>query len=215
MSLGLVNLNICRHTRVSAAGTAVCAWVSGIHRVSGVQPEHVCVVVIPQRHDKDHTCINGLLDGVQSPLLQEVGAILSGRNPITAEIIGDAVVLEIRSWAEEVVSAQPVRLDVAAVLVAEALEAVLAVVTAISAFAASLLSRRAAVHGVGSGHLVCLPEVNLCAAASVLANSGVLIGLTWDPVLHVSLAIDELQVMRALGITVSETHLGAGIAILG
>merc|ERR1712232_403521 len=93
VGVSLIHLNICRHTRVSAASATVCTWVGGAHWVSGVQPEHVCIVIIPQGHDKNHTCINGLLDGIQASLLQEVCAVLRDRNPITAEVISDCVVL--------------------------------------------------------------------------------------------------------------------------
>merc|ERR1719502_821738 len=210
------------------------------------------------------SCVDGLLDGVQTSLLQKVGAVLRGCNPITAEVISDRVVLlsvdrvawvldglavllvellhlyqlamitaiigdelcgdsdwlgavdlEVGSWTKEIVDAQPVWLDVATVLVAEALEAILTVVTAVSAVTAGLLTWRARVHGVSSSHLVCLPQVNLCAATSVLASACVLVCFTWDPLLHVGLTVDELQVMGALGIAVTETHLGAGVAVLG
>merc|ERR1712127_324905 len=118
---------------------------------------------------------------------------------ICDELCGDrdrlgAVNLEVGSWTEEVVGAQPVWLDVATVLVAEALEAVLTVVTTVRAVTASLLTWRARVHRVSSGNLVCLP---------------------WDPILHVGLTVDELQVMRALGIAITKAHLGTGVAVLG
>merc|ERR1712070_978472 len=60
----LVNLHIFWGTGVSAAWTTVRARLAAVHRVSGVQPEHVCVVVIPQRHDKHNTCVDGLLHSV-------------------------------------------------------------------------------------------------------------------------------------------------------
>merc|ERR1712070_1033127 len=85
------SLSICRHTRVNAASTTVRSWLRTIGGVGAVQPEHVCVVVIPQRHDKNHTCIDSLLDSVQSALLQKIRAILGGGNPVTAEVIGDGV----------------------------------------------------------------------------------------------------------------------------
>ena len=59
-----------------------------------------------------------------------------------------AVNLEVRTWTEEVVGAQPVRLDVATVLVAHAFEAVLAVDATIRGIAASLLPRGTGVHRV-------------------------------------------------------------------
>merc|ERR1739848_916125 len=92
MSISLISLHIGRVTCVSSTVTAHGAWVRGAHWVSAVQPKHVCIVVIPQRHHENHACVNGLLDGVQSALLQEIRAILGGCNPISAKLVSDGVV---------------------------------------------------------------------------------------------------------------------------
>merc|ERR1712224_212688 len=169
--ISLIFLHIRGHAGVGAAGTTVGSWLSAVGGVGAVQPEHVCIVVIPQGHDKDHACVDGLLHGIQSSLLQKVRTILSGRDPVTAKVIGDAIMglaidcvcrvlnglavlfvelphlhefamigaivcdelrghrdrlsainLEVGARTEEIVRAQPVRLDVAAVLVAHAAE---------------------------------------------------------------------------------------------
>jgi len=198
MSIGLLRLDILWLTRVRRASTPHCAWVSGANWVSGVQPQHVGVVVIPQGHHEHHTSVDGLLDGAEPSLVFEVRAILSSCHPIIAEIICDGVVgvavdsvrwvfnrlavlrvellhfhklamvsaivcdelrghldrlcaihLEIRAWAEEVVHAQPVRLDVAAVLVAHALEPVVTVVATVGARTPSLITWGASMHRIG------------------------------------------------------------------
>merc|ERR1712216_182397 len=176
-------------------------------------------MVVPQGHDENHSCVNGLLHGVEPALLQEIRTVLGDCDPVSTEVIGDgamllsvhgvcgvldslaillvelphlrklavvgtivgdelsghsnglgAIDLEIGPWTEEVVRAQPVWLDVATVLVAQAAEAILTIVAAVNTLAASLLARRARVHSVGHGHLVCLPDVDLRAATSVLAG---------------------------------------------
>jgi hypothetical protein len=58
-------------------------------------------VVIPERHHKHHSSIDGLLDGTQATLLLEIRAVLCGCNPVIAEIICDGVVviaIDIVSW---------------------------------------------------------------------------------------------------------------------
>merc|ERR1739848_566226 len=92
MSISLISLHIGRVTCVSSTVTAHGAWVRGAHWVSAVQPKHVCIVVIPQRHHENHACVNGLLHGVQAALLQKIGAILGGCNPVSAKVVSDGVV---------------------------------------------------------------------------------------------------------------------------
>merc|ERR1712087_622408 len=60
---------------------------------TGFQPEHVGIVVIPEKHHQDNTCINCLLDLAETVLLEEIGAVLRLCNPVFAEVIGDAVML--------------------------------------------------------------------------------------------------------------------------
>jgi len=181
----LIPLHVFRRASVDAARTTVRAWLRAVGGVGAVQPEHVGIVVIPQRHDENHASIDGLLHGIQASLLQEIRAILGNGNPVCAEVVSDGVVLlsvdrvrwvlngpaillvellhlnkltvvgaivgdelrghrdglgavnlEVGAWAEEIVGAQPVRLDVTTVLVAQAAEAVLAIVAAINTLAA-------------------------------------------------------------------------------
>jgi len=262
MGICLSRLHIRGLAGVSRAVSTQGTRVGGIHRVSGIQPQHVGVVVIPERHHKHHSSIDGLLDGTQATLLLEIGAVLCGCNPVIAEIICDGVVvvaidvvswvfdglailsvellylnklamvaaiicdelcgdldwlcavdLEIRTWAEEIVHAQPVSLHVTAILVAHTLEAVIAIVAAICTLTSRLSIHRARMHGVGRRHLVCLPDIDLGAASAVLASACVWISVAWLPSFHVRFAVDEFQVMWALGITVSQAHLSTCIAI--
>merc|ERR1711871_342142 len=120
---------------------------------------------------------------------------------------------EIRPRSPELPLAKTVWLDVTTVLVTHALEAVWAVVTAISSFTAGLFLDIAGVHGVCGGNFVRLPDVDLSAASAVLSSSGIDIGLGWHPILHIGLTVDPLQVVRALGIAVAHAVLGPSIAV--
>merc|ERR1712087_209980 len=91
--ISLLLLDICWDTRVSAASASGSTWISGVNRVRGIQPEHVGIVVIPERHHQDNSCINCLLDLTETTLLEEIGAVLRLCNPVFAEVIGDAVML--------------------------------------------------------------------------------------------------------------------------
>merc|ERR1712087_618340 len=211
---------------------------------TGFQPEHVGIVVIPERHHQDNTCINCLLDLAETTLLEEIGAVLGFCNPVFAEVIGDAVMLisidsvawvldffailsvelfdlhelaricaiigdelrghgdwlgginlEFRARTKEVLVAKAVRLEVATVLVAQTLEAIRTVVSAIGALTARLSVSGAGVHGVGCADGVRFPDVDLSAAAAIFASASIDISLAWIPVFSVGLAIDELEVM--------------------
>merc|ERR1719453_1509497 len=105
-------------------------------------------MIIPQRHDENHACIDCLLYGVQSSHLQVVCSILLIELPhfdklaVIGAIVGDelcghcdrlsAVNLEVGAWTIEVVRAQPVRLNVTTILVTNAAETVLAIVTTVN-----------------------------------------------------------------------------------
>ena len=67
----------------------------------------------------------------------------------------------------------------------------------------------AGVGGVGGGPAVRFPDVHLGAAGSVLADAGVDVGVGRLPVLHVGLAVDPLDVVRALGVAVAGAVGGA------
>merc|ERR1712205_299181 len=90
--IGLICLHIVRRARLDAARATVRAWLLAVSGVGAVQPKHVGIVVIPQRHDENHASINGVLYGLQSALLQKVSAILSDRNPVCAEVVSDGIV---------------------------------------------------------------------------------------------------------------------------
>merc|ERR1712032_342838 len=92
-----------------------------------------------------------------------------------------AVNLEVRTRAKKVLVAQTVGLHVAPVLVAQTLESVCAVVATICARASLLHTLRAGMHRVCSTDLVCFPDVNFCAATSILSSSCIGVGLTWLP----------------------------------
>ena len=66
----------------------------------------------------------------------------------------------------------------------------------------------AGVVGVGRGHGVCLPDVQLVAAGSVLPCSrvGVIARL---PALHVGLPVDPLDVMRTLSVAIASAVVRA------
>merc|ERR1719473_501209 len=99
------------------------------------------------------------------------------------------VELEVGARAEEGLVAHAERVEVAAVLVAHALEALaLAVVAAVLALAARLPLDGAAVHGHLRAHDVRLPDVELRAAGTVAADAGVRVRLRRVPVEQVGLA---------------------------
>ena len=68
----------------------------------------------------------------------------------------------------------------------------------------------AGVSSVGLGLAVALPDVHLGAAGAVLAGARVDVSLGWCPVLHVGLSVDELDVVRALSITVTSAISSPG-----
>jgi len=101
VGVGLSRLHIRGLAGGRCAVSTEGARVGGIHRVSGVQPQHVGIVIIPERHHEHHTSIDGLLDGAQPALLLKIRAILCGRNPVVAEIIRDGVMvvaIDFVSW---------------------------------------------------------------------------------------------------------------------
>jgi len=70
------------------------------------------------------------------------------------------------------------------------------------------------VHGVGCADGVRFPDVDLSAAAAIFASASIDISLAWLPVFSVGLAIDELEVMRALGITTTQTVRSTVVRVL-
>ena len=69
-------------------------------------------------------------------------------------------------------------------------------------------------HSVGRAYFVGFPDVNLRAAAPILAATSIDIRFTGIPIVIVGFTIDELHVMRALSITVAKAKFGASIALL-
>merc|ERR1719152_40489 len=63
-----------------------------IHWVGGVQPKHVGIMVIPERHDQNTTLLKDGVNSLHATLFQEIGAILGVSNPISAELVRDGVV---------------------------------------------------------------------------------------------------------------------------
>merc|ERR1712048_596315 len=66
-----------------------------------------------------------------------------------------------------------------------------------------LFTDRTRVHGVCLADGVSLPHVELNTACAILSKAGVLIGFLGNPIDNIGHAIDPLQVMRALSITVA------------
>lgn len=89
---GSRSLNGCWHTRSRCAGTASGALRSRANRVGRVQPQHIGVVVVPQRHDEDHTRGQRLAHGRQPTFALEVSLITKGGLLRVAVSRGDGVV---------------------------------------------------------------------------------------------------------------------------
>ncbi len=83
---------------------------------------------------------------------------------------------------------------------------------AVDAIAAGLLGNLARVRSVGGGVEVGLPDVHLGAAGAVLSGSRAAVGAT--PAINVGLAVDELDVLRALAVAVARAVLGTGLVAL-
>jgi len=136
----------------------------------------------------------------------------------------ERVELELGAGAVELVRPLAVGVEVAAVLVAHALEAIAGVggvlavvVAAVDALAAVRPLRRARVHRHLRRDLVRLPDVELRAARAVLAVARVRVRLGAVPADHVGLTRDPLEVVRALRVAVARAVLGARLVgrILG
>jgi len=107
-------------------------------------------------------------------------------------------------WAVETALAASEGVEVTTILVADTFVAK-GIVAAFHSRKASVLALVGArVQCVGSRRFVCLPNVHLRTAGAHLSRSG-----RCAPVLNIGFAVDKLDVMRALGITVASTVLGA------
>ena len=123
-----------------------------------------------------------------------------------------------RTFPIEAAVAVPEGVDVAAIFVAKTLVAlILVIVTTLNAFTHVLpLSRNVAwVRGIGSCHVVGLPNIHLGTAGAIVTKAHAVAEILWVwlPVLRVGDAIDELDVMRALGITVTSPILGTRLVL--
>jgi len=83
---------------------------------------------------------------------------------------------------------------------------------AVDAVAPGLLVDLARVWGVGGCIQVGLPDVHLSAACAVLAGARAAVSAT--PAVNVGLAVDELDVLRALAVAVPSAILGTGLVAL-
>jgi hypothetical protein len=103
--------------------------------------------------------------------------------------------------------------EIASVLVAHTSVAAVAISAGgvISALRKTLALAR--VRGVGGRDGVGLPDIHLRAARTDLARSRVRVGVRWVPTLNVGLAVDELDVVGALGITVTGSELGTSLVV--
>jgi hypothetical protein len=112
------------------------------------------------------------------------------------ELSGDsnwlcAVTCVFGTRTEEFCVSKTVGLNVATILVTDAIESLaLGIVTTILAMAASLSFHFARVHGESSAVPVRLPDVNFRAAGSVVAKACIVIGVAGLPVFDVGLTLD-------------------------
>lgn len=114
----------------------------------------------------------------------------------------------------EVLIADAEGVVVAAVGVAETSEAVLGVgATAVGGLADVVLVVLAGVGGEGEGVRVGLPDVNLGAAGSAVADTGAVVSVRGLPAVVVGSAAEELEVTGALGVAVTGTVLGTGLVV--
>lgn len=67
------------------------------------------------------------------------------------------------------------------------------------------------VRGVGGGDGVGLPDVHLTTASTPVASSGISVIIRAAPAFNISLAVDELDVTRALRVAVAGAVLGASL----
>mmetsp|Transcript_7138 Transcript_7138/g.16220 ORF Transcript_7138/g.16220 Transcript_7138/m.16220 type:complete len:267 (+) Transcript_7138:826-1626(+) len=108
--------------------------------------------------------------------------------------------------------------DITAIFVTEAIiTLILVVITTFRAFTHVLpgaidVTR---MRGVGCGHVVGLPNIHLGTAGAIVTKAHAVAEILWVwlPILRVGDAIDELDVMGALGITVTSPILGTRLVL--
>jgi hypothetical protein len=115
--------------------------------------------------------------------------------------------------AVEVTDTHAVAVEIATVLVAKT---TVAVVTVTAAYVVGALLETSALAGMGSvggGDGVGLPDVHLWAASTDLTLASVRVVGRRVPALNVSLSVDELDIVRTLGVAVSGSVLGTGLVV--
>lgn len=92
-STRVLRLDVCRLARVpGASATGDTGLVDGsIERVRGVEPVHVDLVVVPQRHDEHHALGEGIAHGLHATLGAEVVVVTEDGLLSCAEAVGDRV----------------------------------------------------------------------------------------------------------------------------
>lgn len=109
---GGTGLDVTGDTRGGGAGSTGSTLRGGADGVGRVEPEHVGVVVIPQRHDEDHTLGESLTHLGESTLVLEGGLVTKGSLLSVTVGIGDGVVASDASLGRVRVGDQLAVLDV-------------------------------------------------------------------------------------------------------
>jgi hypothetical protein len=87
----MVLLHVLGLTRVGSASTALSTQLGGISRVSGIQPQHVDRMVVPERHDQDVAACKRSAHLVESTERLEGVGVAESRLLRGAEGLGDGV----------------------------------------------------------------------------------------------------------------------------
>merc|ERR1712107_945520 len=89
----MLTLHILWGTRRLVASSTTDAWIScaAISGVTAVEPQHVCVVVIPQTQSQHHALFECNIQCTKSTLLQEICAILEEINSRLTIITRDGI----------------------------------------------------------------------------------------------------------------------------
>lgn len=84
----------------TGAGATRSSWSTGaglIRWISGIEPEHVSIMIIPDGHNEDHTVDHGLTHLLETTLFLEVVSVSHNTLLGCAHFIGDRIVLFINS----------------------------------------------------------------------------------------------------------------------
>ena len=93
LAVGLARLDLARHAAVGRARPATLARLVGrrVSREGRVEPEHVGVVVVPERHDEHHGLGGGLAELREAALVPEDVLVAKGHLLAVAELGREAV----------------------------------------------------------------------------------------------------------------------------